>query len=249
MNSPIYIMWERQIKRYWRSRTRVIGSLGQPLLFMVALGLGFGPVFSQAGMGDYMTFLVPGIMSMSILFTATFNGMEVIWDRQFGFLKETLVAPVSRFSIMLGKTLGGATVSFVQGIIVMLLSLLLGFRFPDIAGLLAGFVFMAGIALLFTSVGISVASKMMDMHGFQLIINFMIMPIFFLSGAIFPLANLPPSLTIITRLNPLTYGVDGLRGSLTGDMHFPIWLNIIVIYGVAFVFLALGSYLFSRTEA
>jgi ABC-2 type transport system permease protein len=248
MNSPIYIMWQRQLKRYWRSKSRVIGSLGQPLLFLLALGLGFGPVFQAAGQGDYFQFLVPGIIAMSILFTATFNGIEVIWDRQFGFLKETLVAPVSRFTIMFGKTLGGATVAVIQGIIVMLLSLFFGFKLTSIASLLTGLLFMLGIAILFTSAGIALASKMQDMHGFQLIINFLIMPIFFLSGALFPLANLPTSLNIITRLNPLTYGVDGIRGALIGQQHFPLILDFAVVFGVALFLLALGSYLFSKTE-
>ena len=124
----IYILWLRQIKRYFRSRTRIVGSLGQPLLFLLALGFGFGPIFQRANQGNYIQFLTPGVIAMSILFASVFSGIEIIWDRQFGFLKETLVAPVSRFEIMLGRTLGGATVAIFQGIIVFLISLLAGFR-------------------------------------------------------------------------------------------------------------------------
>ena len=124
MNSPVYIMWLRQIKRYWRSKSRIIGSLAQPLLFLIALGFGFGPIFQKAGGGNYIDFLAPGIIAMSILFTAMFNGIEIIWDRQFGFLKETLVAPVSRFNIMIGRTLGGATIAAMQGTMVLFLSLI-----------------------------------------------------------------------------------------------------------------------------
>jgi len=246
--NAVYIMWERQLKRYWRSKSRIIGSLGQPMLFLVAMGLGFGPIFQAAGQGNYMEFLAPGIIAMSILFSATFNGIEVIWDRQFGFLKETLVAPVPRTLIMLGKTLGGATVALIQGIIVLLLTFLLGFRIQSVAGVLLGAVFMLGIALLFTSIGIAIASKMQDMHGFQLIMNFLIMPIFFLSGAIFPLDNLPKAMSIITKLDPLTYGVDGLRGALSGLNHFPLILDFGLIYGIAFAVMMLGAFLFSKVE-
>ena len=124
----IYILWLRQIKRYLRSKSRVIGSLAQPLFFLLALGFGFGPVFAQAGQGDYIVFLVPGIISMTIIFTSMFSGMEIIWDKQFGFLKETLVAPVPRFNIMVGRTLGGATIATLQGTLVLFLSLIAGFR-------------------------------------------------------------------------------------------------------------------------
>ena len=129
--STIYILWLRQLKKYFRSKARIVGSLGQPLLFLVALGFGFGPIYQRAGGGNYISFLAPGIMAMSIIFTAVFSGIEVIWDRQFGFLKETLVAPVSRLNIMIGRTLGGATVAFFQGVIVFILSFAVGFRIND----------------------------------------------------------------------------------------------------------------------
>src|SRR5476651_2066921 len=124
----VYILWLRQLKRYKRSRSRIVGSLGQPALFLVALGFGFGPIFQKAGGGNYIDFLAPGVIAQWILFTAVFSGIELIWDRQFGFLKETLVAPVSRFEIMIGRTLGGATIATLQGMIVFVLTLLIGFR-------------------------------------------------------------------------------------------------------------------------
>src|SRR5487761_2642672 len=126
--NAVYIMWLREVKRFIRSKSRIIGALGQPLLFLVALGYGLGPVFAKAGQGNYLEFIAPGIIGMSIIFTAIFNGMQVIWDRQFGFLKETMVAPVSRLSIMFGRTLGGATVSTAQGILVLILATVAGFR-------------------------------------------------------------------------------------------------------------------------
>ena len=124
----IYVMWLRQLKRYWRSRARMIGSLGQPLLFLVAFGFGFGSIYAKAGGGNYIEFLAPGIICMSVLFTAMFGGIELIWDRQFGFLKDTLVAPISRVTIMFGRTLGGATVATLQGVVIFFITLLIGFR-------------------------------------------------------------------------------------------------------------------------
>ena len=244
----IYILWLRQIKRYFRSRSRIIGSLGQPLLLLLALGFGFGPIYQKAGGGSYIQFLAPGIISMGILFTAVFSGIEIIWDRQFGFLKETLVAPVSRFKIMMGRTLGGGTVAIFQGIIILAISLLVGFR-PESIGLLPlAIVFMALIALFFTALGTAIASVLEDMQGFQLIMNFLLMPLFFLSGALFPLQGLPRALTIVASVDPLSYGVDGLRGTLVNGAHFGIGLDLIVLGAITVVVLAIGSYLFSKIQ-
>lgn len=244
----VYIMWIRQLKRYWRSRGRMIGSLGQPLLFLFALGFGLGPIYAQAGAGDFIQFLAPGVIGMTILFSAMFAGIEVIWDRQFGFLKETLVAPVPRLHIMLGKTLGGATVALAQGMIVFIITLLAGFK-PELLGLPFALVFMFLIAMLFTALGVSIASKMDDMQAFPIIMNFLIMPIFFLSGALFPLKNIPSVLDFITKVNPLTYGIDGIRGSLTGIYHFSIGIDFVVITLLMIGVTAIGTYLFSHVEA
>ena len=165
----IYILWLRQLKRYFRSKSRIIGSLGQPILFLVALGFGFGPIYAKAGGGNYIQFLTPGIIAMSTLFTATFMGIELIWDKEFGFLKETLVAPVSRFKIMIGRTLGGATVAVLQGLIVFLLSLMIGFRPTNWLMLPLAMLFLSLIAIIFTALGTAIAAKMEDMHGFQLL--------------------------------------------------------------------------------
>ncbi|MFA7718160.1 MAG: ABC transporter permease [Candidatus Absconditabacterales bacterium] len=245
---PIYIMRLRQIKRFRRSKSRMIGSLGQPILFLVALGYGFGPVYQKAGGGNYIEFLAPGIIAMSILFTAMFNGIEVIWDRQFGFLKETLVAPVSRYKIMIGRTLGGATVASFQGIIVFLISMAIGFRPTSILMVLVAFIFMFLIAILFTALGTAIASKMEDMQAFQLIMNFVIMPVFFLSGALFPLEGLGKGITYVTNFNPLTYGVDAIRGSLIGASHFGLGMDSILLITTTIVVTLLGSYLFSKIE-
>lgn len=246
--NAIYILWLRQLKRYFRSKARMVGSLGQPLLFLVALGYGFGPIYAKAGGGNYIQFLAPGVICMGILFTAAFAGIEMIWDRQFGFLRETLVAPVSRFNIMLGRTLGGATVAVIQGIIVLILSMIVGFRPENLLMLPFALLFMFLIAILFTAFGTAIASVLEDMQGFQLIMNFLIMPIFFLSGSFFPLVGLTGAIDIIAKANPLTYGVDGLRGTLMTMNHFPLSLDLLVMTLVTAALLAIGSYLFSKIQ-
>jgi ABC-2 type transport system permease protein len=250
MIEVIYILCLRQLKHYWRSKARLIGSLGQPLLFLVAFGFGFGPMYSRAsGGGNYINFLAPGIVTMGILFTAVFSGLEVIWDRQFGFLKETMVAPISRAEIMIGKTLGGATIAIIQGLIVLSLTYVIGFRIPSLSSLVLGLIFMFLIAIFFTGFGLTIASKMKDMQGFQMILNFLIMPIFFLSGALFPLTNLPPAIYFISRIDPLTYGVDGFRGAITGISTFGTFSDLIVIGILSALICAIGAVLFSKIEA
>lgn len=242
-------MWLREVKRFVRSKSRIVGALGQPVLFLIALGYGLGPVFQKAGQGNYLEFIAPGIIGMSVIFTAIFNGMQVIWDRQFGFLKETMVAPVSRLAIMFGRTLGGATVAATQGTLVLIIAVVAGFRPVSLLGILPALVVILLIALLFSSIGITVASRLRDMQGFQLIMNFLVMPLFFLSGALFPLGNVPPALFLVAKLDPLSYGVDALRYFLIGASTFPLALDIGVLVGVTALFLALGSYFFSKIEA
>jgi ABC-2 type transport system permease protein len=242
--NAVYILWLRQLKRYFRSRARMAGSLGQPTLFLLALGFGLGPTFARAGGGSYVQFLAPGIVTMGILFTAVFSGIEIIWDRQFGFLKETLVAPVSRFEIVLGRTLGSATVALIQGSIVFLVCLAAGFR-PAHPLLLP----VALIAIMCTAIGTAVGSVLEDMQGFQLIINFMVLPLLFFSSALFPVPDLPGAMQVAVRLNPLSYGVDGLRSALNGGFAFGATTDFAVLGGLAAILLAIGAYLFSKIEA
>lgn len=247
--NKLYILWLRQLKRYWRSRSRIIGSLAQPMLYLLALGYGFGAVFRQAGQGNYLHFLAPGIIGMTIIFSAIFSGMEVIWDRQFGFLKETLVAPMPRFNIMLGRTLGGATVATIQGCLVMAVSVIFGFRPDNVLAIAAVIPCMFLTALMFTALGTAIASVLNDMQGFQLIINFLVMPMFFLSGALYPLNGLPTALTMVTRANPLSYGVDAFRDLLINAGHYGLAVDIAVLGGLTLIFLIAGSRFFSRVEA
>lgn len=246
--STIYILWLRQLKRYIRSKPRILGSLGQPILLLLALGFGFGPIYSRAGGGDYMQFLAPGIIGMGILFNATFSGIEIIWDRQFGFLKETLVSPVSRLHIIIGRTLGGGTIAIFQGFIIFVITLFVGLNIVSLSQLPLALVFMMLIALFFTGLGTAIASILNDMHAFPLVMNFVIMPLFFLSGALFPLEGLPGVFTFIEKINPLSYGVDGLRGTLTGVSHFGLFTDFVVLSFLTVLILAIGSYLFSKIQ-
>jgi len=246
--STIYILWLREMKRYVRSRAQIVASLGQPMLYLLALGFGLGPVFQRSGQGSYLQFVAPGVVGMSILFMSIFSGIGLLWDRQFGFLKETLVAPVPRLHVMMGKALGGATVAVIQGSIVFVVCLIAGFRPVNISVLPIAFLFMALMATMFTSLGTAIGSVLVDMQGFQLVMNFLVMPIFFLSGALFPLTNLPKALAIVTSLDPMTYGVDGLRAALIGISHFGIATDIAVICAITALFMGLGTYFFSRIQ-
>jgi ABC-2 type transport system permease protein len=246
----IYTIWLRSIKRYLRSKSRIIGSLSMPLFFLLILGFGLNSVVSVPGMGQgYNVFLIPGIVAMSVLFTSVFAGIQIIWDKQFGFLKETLVAPVSRMEIMLGQTLGGATTACIQGLLILVLSLFIGLSLSSGAGFLIALAFMVLIGVSFTAFGIAIASKMEDMHGFQLIMNFVVFPIFGLSGALFPISSLPAWLKPLTLLDPLTYGVEGIRYGLLGTSQIDPLVCGTVLAGFAAVVSILGAYLFRRMSA
>lgn len=246
--NAVYILWIRQLKRFTRKRASIVGALGQPIIFLLAIGFGLSPVFAKAGGGNYIQFLAPGIIVMTVLFTSIFTGLEIIWDKQFGFLKETFVAPVSRFEILLGKTLGGATVAMIQGTLVFLITLIAGFRPANLATLPLGFLFLFLVALLSSAIGAAIAARLDDMQGFPLIFNFVVQPLFFLSGAIFPLKDLPLVLNFITKINPFSYGVDGLRYAFSGSNVFSPILSIGVLLGVMLVAMAVGVYQFSKVQ-
>jgi ABC-2 type transport system permease protein len=245
----VYTIWLRSIKRYIRSKSRIIGSVAMPLFFLIFLGFGLNSVVQIPGMEqDYIQFLIPGMVAMSVLFTSIFAGIQIIWDKQFGFLKETLVAPVSRLEIMFGQTLGGATTAFVQGVIILFLSLLIGLSITGAAGFLIAFGFMALIGISFTAFGIAIASRMEDMQGFQLIMNFVVFPIFGFSGALFPISSLPPWAAVLTLLDPLTYGVEGIRYGLTGVSQINPLVSFVVLGCFAVVMTILGAYLFRKIK-
>jgi ABC-2 type transport system permease protein len=245
----IYALWLRQIKRYFRARSRLVAAIGQPLLFLLALGYGLGSVYKRAGQGDYMHFLVPGIMAQTVLFSAIFYGAMIIFDRQFGFLKETMVAPVSRFKIMLGGALGGATTAVMQGMFVFLLSLFLGFRPYNWAMLLVVVLILSILATALASFSSGIGSIVNDMQGFQAINQFLIFPLYFLSGALYPLSGAPLALRIVANLNPLSYAVDALRASLINQSHYGYVKDFSVLIITAAVLMVFGVYRFRKIEA
>lgn len=245
----IYALWLRQIKRYFRSRSRVIGAIGQPLLFLLALGYGLGSVYKRAGQGDYLTFLVPGVMAQTVLFSAVFFGINIIFDKQFGFLKETLVAPVSRLKIMLGGALGGATTSVLQGILVFVISLGLGFRPHSWLALPVALLVMIVLAVALASFSSGVGALVNDFQGFQAINQFLIFPLFFLSGALYPLDTVPTALKIIAAFNPISYAVDALRAVLLGQAHYGLGVDALALGITVVILVVFGVLQFRRIEA
>jgi ABC-2 type transport system permease protein len=212
----IYMIWKRDLIRFWRDRVRVLGALVQPLLFLVILGTGLSSALRGAGGGgfraglDYQTFMYPGIIGMAVLFSSIFSGMSIIWDREFGFLKEVLVAPIDRSAVAIGKTLGGATQAAAQGLILLVLAPFVGVKLTPLAVVqLIALIFCMSFAL--SGVGVAIAARMRSMMGFQFVLNFLVQPAFFLSGALFPVTGLPGWMTVLTRFDPLSYGVDPIR--------------------------------------
>jgi ABC-2 type transport system permease protein len=243
----VYTIWLRNMKRYLRSKSRIVGSIAMPLFFLLFLGVGLNSVIQLPGLGEsYIVFLIPGMVAMSVLFTSVFSGIQIIWDKQFGFLKETLVAPVSRLEIMSGQTFGGATTAVFQGALILILSVLVGFPLSNPVGFLIALAFMILIGISFTAFGIAIASRMEDMTGFQLIMNFVVFPIFGLSGALFPISSLPAWMIPLTLLDPLTYGVEGIRYGLTGVSQINPLVCGAVIGGFTLVMTILGAFLFRK---
>ncbi|MFH1825855.1 MAG: ABC transporter permease [bacterium] len=255
--SAIYVLWLRELKKLLRAPERIIGSVAMPIMFLMFLGFGFQGA-SLPGLGNglsYINFLVPGMIGMNMLFSSMFSGISVLWDKEFGFLKEIMVAPVSRVSIALGRIAGGSFTGLLQGLVFFLVSFLLGFAFPGafalwriMAGLLMMFVFMGLIALTFNALGLSFAANMRDAQGFELIINFVMFPLFFLSGAVAPIGNLPAWLQVLAFANPLTYSVDGLRAALIGNSIFPLTFDLLVSSVFAIALLAIASFFFERSD-
>lgn len=249
--TAVYVLWLREMKRFLRAKSRIVGALAMPLLFLAFLGLGFRkiPIPGLSGDMNYIRFLVPGILGMSLLFSSTFAGLSVLWDREFGFLKEIMVAPVNRISIVLGRMAGGMTTALVQAVLILGISLIMGFKITSILSLLLALVFMALIAATFIGLGLIFASKMKDMQGFSIVMNFVIFPIFFLSGALYPLENFPSWLRYLSHIDPLTYGVDGLRKALIGISSFSIVFNFIILAVFSLTMIFLGAYFFEKSES
>lgn len=225
----LHTLWLRQVRRYTRSGSRIIGTIGQPLLLMLALGYGIGAIYQRAGEGDYLQFLVPGIITQTVLLSAVFWGVIILQDKRFGFLAELLVAPVSRLRILLGSALGGATISILQGTLVFIIASIFGFRPYDWALVPVALAVLAATSVVLTFFGAGIASMVEDFQGFQGINNLIVMPLFFLSSALYPLTDVPAALRVISTLNPVTYMVDALRFLLVNQTHFGLTKDLIVI--------------------
>ena len=248
----VYTIWLRDIKRYFRDKPRIIGSFAQPILFLFVLGTGIASslTFGGGGGGGYLDFMFPGIVGMTVLFTSFFSAMSIVWDREFGFLREVLVTPISRTSIVAGKLLGGSTIAMIQGTIILLFSPLLKIPITFVIFFkVIGIMFL--VAMTIATLGIVLASVIKSMQAFQVITNFLLMPMFFLSGALFPLNNTVKWMNVVSKINPLSYGIDAMRTVILNDpalQLYPLWLDIVVLASVTVVMSILGAVLFSRQD-
>ena len=235
--------------RFKRSGVRMVLSIVQPLVYFLTLGFGFNALFQQAGKGSYIQFVVPGVVAQTILFTSIFWGVNIMWDKQFGFLKETLVAPVSRLKVMLGGSLGGATIAVIQGVVLFLIAMIFGFHPYSWSMLLVTFIVMALLAISMVSFSSGLGAVVNDMQGFMAVTNFLVIPLFFLSSALFPLDNVPTVMKVIAALNPLTYAVDAMRGSLVNQSHFGMATDFTVMIATMIALIWFSIYRFKRIQA
>jgi len=245
----LYILWLRQMKKYRRSGLRMVLSIIQPLVYFLALGYGFNSIFEKAGKGSYVQFIVPGVIAQTILFTSIFWGANIIFDKQFGFLKETLVAPVSRTMVMMGGALGGATIGVIQGIVLFIIALIFGFHPYSWMLLLITLFFMVLLSLAMVSFSSAVGAMVDDMPSFMAVTNFLVVPLFFLSGSMYPLDNIPGVMKVIASVNPLSYAVDAMRSTLINQTHFGLVTDFIVMGATLIVLAAFSIYRFKRIEA
>jgi ABC-2 type transport system permease protein len=254
-----YTIWYRDVLRFFTDRMRIVSSIGQPLLFLVVFGTGLASAISNLGGGavDYRVFMFPGILAMTVLFTSVFSAISVVWDREFGFLKEVMVAPVTRTSVAIGKVLGGSTVAMLQGTILLLLAPLIGISVAFSQVILV-MLLMLLLAAMMSAFGILLAARQKTMEGFQMIMNFLLMPMLFISGAFFPLTDVPGWLEFLARLNPVTYGVDAIRqvmlagtapdAALEAISLNPLGVDVLVMIGFLVAFLVPAVWLFSRRD-
>jgi len=253
--AAVLILWLRDVKRYTREGSRILAMLGQPVLYLLIMGQGLRATFKVGIPGfDYLEFVYPGVIGMSVLFTAVFSAVSIIWDRQFGFLKEVLVAPVPRAAIAMGKALGGSTTASMQGIILLVLAPLAGVSLGFVQVIaIVGLMFIMAFAV--ASLGTLVAARMETMEGFHLVTNFLTLPMFLLSGAFFPLSTAPAWMQPLMRLDPVYYGVDALRNVIFAGSTYKQFVvgqslpvDLLVLFSFSFIMIALGMLAFSRTE-
>lgn len=245
----VYAVWLREFKVYLRERERVAASIISPLLWILVFGVGVGASVTLRGTTyqdiPYQEFIYPGILVMTVLFTSLFFGVYIIWDRKLDFLKEVLVAPVTRVSIFLGKMLGGCTDAMIQAVFVLLIGFIIGMPIT-VAAAVKAFLILTLISTSLVSLGLFIGANLNSPEGFNLVIGFVMWPLFFFSGALFPIENLPEYLFLGTRINPLSYGVDAVRGSLLGIYTFPLQVDILVMFAFTIFAMLLGIESFRR---
>ena len=241
----IYAVWLREAKIYAREKERLISSVISPLLWIFGFGAGVGSTIDVIEGFPYQVFIYPGIVVMTVLFTSLFYGIYIIWDRKLDFLKEVLVAPVSRASVFAGKVLGGATDAMIQVIFLLIIGLFISVPLTPLT-VIEAFLMLLLISIAMVSIGLVIGANLQSPEGFSLVINFVMWPMFFFSGALFPTNNLPKWLAAVTYINPLTYGVDALRGIILNINKFPIALDIAVMFLFAVIMMALGILSFRR---
>ena len=241
-----YALWYREIKVFTREKSRVVSSLVTPLLWMVVFGGGLGSAVSVSGM-NYQVFIFPGILTMTILFSSVFFGLYIVWDKKIDFFKEVLVAPLSRTTIFAGKMMGGSIDALLQGSAMLLFGIILGVKY-SVMNVILAFVFMFVLAAALVSLGLILGSNMESVEGFQLVISFLVFPMFFFSGALFPIDNLPHYLLVFTLIDPVTYAVDGLRGVLLGTAQLPVGVDFMILTGFAVVLIGVGTWCFKRLK-
>ncbi|HLH46907.1 MAG TPA: ABC transporter permease [Acidimicrobiales bacterium] len=216
----VRMVWKRELIRFFRNRIRIATSLVQPILFLFVLGTGLSPVVSTSTHVNFRTFMFPGVMAMAVLFTAIFSAISIVWDREFGFLREMLVAPVGRHALVVGKCLGGASVATFQGVIIVVLAGAVGVPY-DPAMIFTLFGELLLLAFTLTAFGVMAAARIQQIESFQMVMQFLVLPMFFLSGAVFPLSHLPAWLRILTRIDPVSYAVDPMRRVVFGHLRLP----------------------------
>ncbi len=242
----VYAIWYRELLVFFREKERVISAIVTPLLWIIAFGGGLGASISVQGM-NYQQYIFPGIISMSVLFGSIFFGLYVIWDRKLDFLKEVLVAPVPRSAVFLGKMLGGMSDVVVQICALLVIGAILGFVSSLAGALLALFTALV-MSMCMVSLGLIIGSKMTSPEGFNLVMSFVMWPMFLTSGALFPIENLPSYLDIFVKINPMTYGVDLMRQALLGTGNFAAGMDLAILLGASLVFMFLGSKGFEQMQ-
>jgi ABC-2 type transport system permease protein len=246
--AKIYAIWLREFKVFLREKSRLVASTFTPILWLFVIGSGFGSANPSTISGvDYLHFIFPGIVAMSIIFTSVFYGSYIIWDRKFDFLKSVMVAPVSRGSVFVGKTLGGMTNSLIQAAILLAIGAAIGVPFTPLS-LVQTVAVVLLLSFGLTSLGLALGSYMYSLEGFQMIVSFVVFPLFFLSGALFPLDNLPGWLSVLTSIDPATYGVSAMRGAMLG-IGGDVGLNAAILVGYTAALGLFGIYSFGRMKA